>query len=545
MRADTELVVIVTDANGTTKTLSGDAPDPGDRPQGLQFGTQIGSGFYTASFNLTRAIDRDNEDLHLGDDVKFIGANGETAYEGYITALPRSMDTDGHNLGVTCAGWIASAADNPFSMIFVDRDLSHWSGAAIERNVNLLAAAFTQAAAPSVINDTGRAALVLQHADKWASPIHPIAEAWYDAGPGNTIGTIYYDIVNVGSADPLNALYDLYVRTSATDDFAAVNASSGDLWPAPDAGYLVDGDPVRYAVISFYYNGTPGGADGYVYSVQCRDLAVYGNVDLLLRTTGDPYGVAASEALKWAVANHAPLLNTDEVLDTTYPIEHLVAEDMTVTDLILKVNSFHNWPFGVWENRTLRFAPVDLNDYDWEIRHDEMGSTIGLQGDELTALRNRLRVKFTNVATGRQELLTGSDYSELRDDSIDNPLNTHGRERSGEPFVIPYPTTIANALELGRIRLLEDNQPKAPGSFTRESHVRDRSGQLQPAWKVRAGDRVRLISSANLSDRPRLVQETSYSHDSKTVTIGVDSTFRVLDAYMDRVTTALTAAGLQ
>ena len=132
----------------------------------------------------------------------------------------------------------------------------------------------------------------------------------------------------------------------------------------------------------------------------------------------------------------------------------------------------------------------------------------------------------------------------LRDDSVDNPYTQHGRTVYGQPFVVPFPTTTANALELGRLQLLEDNQAKAPGSFTVAHQIKDRAGNYQPVWKVRAGDRIRLTSSANLSDRPRLIQETGYSHDGRTVTIAVDSTLRYLEGYVDRVQTSLTAAGL-
>lgn len=544
---DSELIVVITDADGNTKTLDSHATVPGDRPRGIQFGTQQGSGFLTASFTLACPIDEERTDINILDDVQFVGTDGDVAYEGFVAAMPRSLDAGGEaTLTVSCAGWIATAGGEPISMIFGDRDLSQWRGAAVGRIVDLLSANFMQPAAPTVVPDgtTGRAALSLQHADEWAAPIQPIAEAWYDAGPGNTISAIYWDAINAGQSDPAN--WDLYVRTTATDDFAIVNASSGDQWGSvPISGFLVDPNPVRYAVITFAHPATPGGGSGYVYAMQMRDVAVYGDVDLIRQTGDQPYGVTASDVIRWTAARACPLLNTAGVRDTDHAIRQLAFRERTKPyDIFLKVNSYHLWQLGVWEGRTLHFAPVDLTDWDWEIRHDVSGTAIGLQGDEYTELRSAIVVEYTDVATGRSEVLLPADHPELRDTNPDNPYNRHGWYWPGEPYVVPFPTTQADALELGRIQLLEDNQLKAPGSFTERYAVLDRAGIPQPPWKVRAGHRVRLTSTANLSDRPRLVLETAYDHSTRTVTIGVDSTLRLLNAAVDRVQTALQAAGL-
>jgi hypothetical protein len=259
-----------------------------------------------------------------------------------------------------------------------------------------------------------------------------------------------------------------------------------------------------------------------------------------------PTGVTASDVIRYLIATHCPKLNTAGVEDTTYPIGHLAFRDRTkVYDALLKVNSFHLWGLEVYEDRTVYFRQRDLSDWDWEVRHDVRGTAIGLQGDSVENLRNGLIVQYPDVTTGATEELHPDDHSELLDTSPDNPYNLHGDRAYGDPFVIPFPTTAANALELGRIKLAEDLQVKAPGSFAITGSIIDRAGVAQPPWKVRAGDRVRLTSTANQTDRPRLVQETSYSHDGRTVTINVDATSGVLDALLDRTTTALQAAGLQ
>lgn len=545
---NTELTVVVTDANGATTTLDSNASDPGDIPRGVTFGTQLGHGFNTASFTLTRPIDRDNIDLSLLDDVKFIGANGETAYEGFIASMPRSMDSDGHSITINLAGYMATAADEPFTMVFVDRDQGAWTPAATMRRVDLLSANFGRISDPSVSPDAdGRSTLRTTFAGGWALNEFPIAEAWYDAGPRNAIGSVTADWTRGQNVDNTDTNW-IWRTMLATDDRGVSFDISANLRAAgPGAGVSLSAttDDRRYAALQLYYT-TAAGGDEREYGIDWSQVAVYGNHGLPLLGTSAPYGVAASDVITWLIENYCPLLNAGGVQQTTYPISQLAFKTGTKAfDAFLKVNSYHDWMLGVWEDRTLHYAPIDMNEWDWEIRTDEVGTLVELQGDEYTDLRNGIVVQFTDSATGRVNVLHPDDHAELRDESLENPYNRHGRKGYGEPFEIPFPTTEADALELGRVRMIQDNAPKAPGAFTKQHHIRDRAGNLRPASEMRAGHRVRLTSSVAISDRPRLVGETGYNADSKTVTFSVDSTFRTLDVYLDRVQTALAAANLQ
>lgn len=543
MPAHNELIVVVTDASGRTKTLDSNAPDPADRPTNLQFSTQLASGFYTAGFELSRKIDSESADIHLLDDVKFIGANGDTAYEGFVQAMPRSLDA-AHSLSVTATGWIAHAGERTFTEIFVDRDLTAWGPVSRVRRVTLVAASY-RVYDPTVRVDpiTGSSAVVTELRDQWAG-VSGISEAWYDAGPGLKIAKVYYEWVHSTTFSHTDATWSWYVMSSGDDNTGGGLENTGSLRAAgPGSGTFTPTTPRRFAMLQLAYSAA-GGAAGASYSVDWSKLAAYGNHGLTLIGTSSPLGVSASSVIRYLAARYCPLLNTAGVQTTTYPIGHLVFRDDTKPyDAFLRVNNFHLWQLAVWENRTIYYKPIDLTDWDWEVRHDEVGNTIGLQGDSTENLRNGVLVYYTDVATGARNRLSPDDYSQLRDDDIENPANQHGRNLWGEPFEIPWPTTAADALELGRIRLLEDNQVKAPGSFSLRGEVRDRAGHWQPAWKVRAGDRIRLTSSTNLSDRPRLIHETNYDHASRTVSVSVDSTARFLEGYIERVQTALTAAG--
>ena len=536
MNAD--LSVVVTDAAGNTKTLDSDAPDPADRPRGIQCGTQIQSGFYTSSFNLRRAIDRDNIDLHLGDDIKIVGAGGDTAYEGFVQSLPRSMDETSHTLSVTTAGWMAHASDEPFSGIIIDRDLGAWGPMSRARRAALLAAPVIPGDPTSAPDSsTGASAVILSINSPTA---RNITEALYDAGPASKIATLVYsgNRTNVGAAP-----YDLRIYNGDSDTTYANSSANLATGAGAVAGTYTPATTGRFVHL-LLDNGA--GVDVLAHEVAFTQLVAIGDHGLTaISVSGGADGFAASDVIKYLAGLYCPLLNTAGVQDTTYPIAQLAfRDDTTPYDAWLRVNAYHLWKLAVWEDRTLFYEPIDLTDWDWEIRHDEVGNQIGLQGDDLAGLRNGIVVQYTNAATGTVERLYPADHAELRDDSIDNPYTQHGRTVYGSPYIVPFPTIAADALELGRLQLLEDNQAKAPGSFTVAQQIKDRAGNYQPVWKVRAGDRIRLTSSANLSDRPRLIQETSYSHDGRSMTIAVDSTLRYLEAFIDRNTTALQAAGL-
>lgn len=540
----TDLVLVVTDADGNTKTLASDASNPADIPRGIQFGTQLQSGFYTGSFTLRRAIDAENPDISLGDDVKLISANGDTAYEGFVQALPRSMDESTHTLSVTTAGWIAHASDEPFTEIFVDRDLSAWQAPSRQLVISNSTANRQMRSFEVAPDEAGNRCIITTVEDAWASPQTPIVDVMYDAGADSLVSAVYYAFA-ANTAITGSPVTHTWYFVAGTDDHQGGAVVGANLRAASGNGTFTPTTPKRYVWLEQTDTATPGGLAGARYQVYWSSIAVYGNTGIPTIGSTFPKGVAASDVIEYLVGRYAPLLSTAGVQTTTYPIGHLAfKDDTTVYDAMLKLNSYHLWKLGVWEDRTLYFEQIDLTDWDWEVRHDDAGNQIGLQGDDLTGLRNGLIVHYTNVATGLVERLHPDTYAELRDDSVDNPYTAHGRHGYNPPFTIPFPTTAADALELGRLQLLEDNSPKAPGQFTVSNYIKDRSGNLQPAWKVRAGDRIRLTSSAALSDRPRLVRETSYTHDSRTVTISVDATERTLEGFFDRTATALQAAGL-
>lgn len=542
------LTVNVTDSSGAVTRWSSNAPSPENRPKNLTFGSQRMQGFATASLDLSRKVDRDYVDLHLFDDVEIVGDDGSTAWEGRIGSNPRTVAAQ-HSISLQCAGWMAHAKDRKFTELYVDRDLSHWGDISNGRRGVLLAASYGPVA-PSVQSDaaTGQPALVNEITGAWAATARGNCESRYDQRID--IGSVYY-AWSKGSAnvDPANVNWDWRLHGSA-DDLLSATTNTGNLRAAgPSTGTLTlaAGNPV--AATQMLY-AVAGGADNMKYNINWTCLAVYGRHGLTKQGTADAtnaQGLYASDIIRHIIGNYCPKLNAAGVQSTTFAIPHLAFTDpIDPYDAFLECNKFHLWDLSVFENRTAYYTPIDLTDYDWDIRLDDPGVTTTLQGDTSEDLANGVAVSFTNLATGTTVRFTPDTHSELRDDSVENPANRAGLTVWTE-YSISSPVTEDAALQIGRAALAEFNQPKAAGSITVGPYVRDRQGHWQPVWKIRSGDRVAITSSTSLSDRPRVVYEASYNHGANGVgqaTLAIDSSFKTLPAVLDRISTALTAAGL-
>jgi hypothetical protein len=541
------LSVNVRDANGVVTRWGSDDAHAENRPRNLSFGTQRMQGFGAGAVNLARRIDRDYVDASLYDSVEFVGDDGSTAYEGRVGAMPRSMD-DRHTLSLQLAGWMAHASDRTFSQVFVDRDFARWHAVGTNRRIDVMGVGFGQVTDATISPDASRAALRTGFVGPWLAAQYPLSETWYDAGPGNNLARLtatWTRGTNIGvDAFGVPDANWLWQAALSSDDRLIAYDPTGDLAASgPGTVDLVAVIPRRYAMLQLFYGAGPVASDGVEYGIDWSDVALYGDHALPLLGTAAPYGVSASDVVAWIAGRYCPLLKTTGVQQTTYAIPHLVVERAKPYDAFLTVNAFHLWDLSVWENRTLYYGPTDYTDYDWEVRLDDYGTSVSLQGDSTEDLANGIVVKYTNLTTREADVLTPDTNVELRDDSVENPANQHGLQVWTD-FELSAPMTADAALQMGRAALAEFNQPKAPGSISAGPYVRDRAGHWQAAWRVRAGDRVAITSSTSLSDRPRVIHSTEYDHDARQVTMAVDSTMRTLPAVLDRIQTALAANNL-
>ena len=531
----------VTTASGTKYKWDANQA-PGSRPRNFSFSTKLGEGFSNGSLQLARRIDQDYPDLNLIDNVVFTGADGSVAYEGRNSAMPREL-ADTHTIGVTLAGWMASAKDRKFAEIFVDGDLSSWRAAGPTQRFRMLSAAYMPQD-PSVLKDTnGQAAVETLISGAWAINNIPRAEAWYVPGSGITIGSLYYAWTqNTANGIGFNwhaglATDETDVSTDVTADLEAAGPSSGTLTATTTARTA--------AFVRFLFGANAAaGSDGAQFRVIWTALAGYGNHGLTKRDgeAGRPPGFYASDVIRNIAQRWCPTLDTSGIQATDYVIQQLAFKDRTFPyDAFLEINKYHLWNLAVWENKRLCFEPYDLTDYKWEIRTDDPGTTFSPQGPSTDSLFNGIAVTFTDLLTGTTRVLTPDDSAELADTSPENPWNAWGIPHWDE-ITLSTPTLAAQALQLGRAALAERTRPKTPGTLTVKGYIRDRAGNQQPVWKVRAGDTISITNFPN--DTPRLIVETTYDDESKTLSLSIDRPFALLDAYLDRVGNALGARGL-
>lgn len=504
---------------------------PGSRLTNFSFRTKIGEGFSDANGQLARRIDQDYPDLNLIDSFVSTGADGSIAYEGRNSAMPRDLG-DRHSIGITLAGWMALAKDRKFTEIYDDRQLGGWQDAPLARRLVNALASIPQGRIPVSIRNGGI---------EWAPPNAALTtgertELVYDAGVGHAISRVEYQGRRVGAFTNFEAPT---LFTSDTADFSGtVDSTALTLNDTPQTatGFT----PRRYAMIrvAVSANVTPAAGHLQTFSV----LSVFGNSGVPLVASGSFNGVTASAAIKNIAARYCPLLDTSGVQDTSYAIEQCAFIDRTFPyDAWLELNKYHLWHLGVWDNRQLVFRPYDLTDYDWEIRTDDPGTTFSPQGPSTDSLFNGIAVTYTDLLTGLPNTITPETDSTVADTSPENPWNQHGIQHWDE-LSLSSPTSSTAAALLGQAALADRNRPKTPGTITVRGYVRDRAGNQQPAWKVRAGDTIATTNFPN--DTPRLIVETDYNDEAKQVSLSIDKPFALLDAYLDRQANALQAAGL-
>lgn len=527
--------------DGTTSRWDRDSPAK-DMPTGITLRTKRYTGFADAQFALPRRIDLDYLDLGLLDGINLIGHDGSVAYEGRLATLPRSLQQLSPSIGVQAQGWMSHAKDEPFVECYVDRDLSKWTTPSAAQLVKLVGENFQVGAQAQLADEAGSPCVELSFSGTWVSPYKPIAEAWWLPQAGIFVGALYYSL-------PVNALAQMSNADTnwhptaflSSDDKGTTRDSTASLWPGPSSGYIENGGPRTCACLELEYAATNGGTANTTFYSHFQKLAIYGR-HALLRRGEDPGGFYVSDMIANMAQRWAPKLDTSGIKSTAFPVPHasFLAETYPY-DAWQTLNTYHRWEIDVYEKRRLNYYPINLNDWDWEVRLSDPGTTVQLQGDDSTHLCNGVIVRYRDLNTGYETRLTPEGYAELTDSSPDNPANLHGLKLY-TTLTLSVPTTREGALQIGRSYLAEFNQAQAPGSITITGHIRDRAGHWQQGWKVRSSDR--LIISDLPNDSVRVVGETTWNHDSKQLTIAVDSSFKTLDAILARLGVAVEASGV-
>jgi hypothetical protein len=534
---DGRLSISITHADGRVTRLGPDEVKPENVPTGLGFSTAMPGGYGTCSLQLLQRIDLETP-LQLFDDVTVYGPGGETAFQGYITQLPRSHG-DSYGLTPGAVGYSATLKDRPdFAMVYVDQDPNSWTDVTLERRERKLATLGTPLNTdytPSV----GVGSVTFQGVGGKSIISGSSGEVMYVTPAGVNIARLTYRGVEANTSNVAAAT----LGTSDSLDLNPVTATALTLDNVLRS--TVGLTPTRYASLSSSASGTHTPAAGSEHRRTFKTLAVYGDHGLTTHATSGPDGVYASDVIAHILDTVAPDLTyttgaDGSITPSSFAIPHLVfREPVTADDAILFVNAYHQYEWAVWEDRTFYWGPTDPDRVCWEARLSE-GAHLSLEGQQSADTVNGVFVTYTDP-TGQRKTVgppgatADATDTTLADTSDANPLNQRGRIKWAR-MDISQVTTAEGAVQLGAIWLAEQAIPQRRGTVTVRGCIEHPTRGKRPTWAVRAGDYVRIADHP--TDVPRRIISTDYRHDEREVQMDVGTSSQKLTAILERLNVA-------
>jgi hypothetical protein len=546
----TRLSISVQPPSGQPTRWARDERRPENVATAINFSTTAPGGFESFSCTLPRRPETSYSDLERLSNVVVRGVGG-VAWEGRLESSPRVSGTQ-MAVSPSAVGWQAHLEDDKSaSMVYVDRNLGNWQGISRARQVALYTANFPPIGNNEVVFDNTNAipALRLSVNDTWASPVIPVAAAYYDAGVGNAVGSVYDDF----SGDS-NTSFQLTWISTVTDD--ATTEVSSDLYTAATGtGTRTPSTPRRYWAYQWQYNATPAGTAGQLFYVDLRRLTVWGNHGLTKRGTAPDDGLYASDVIYHAVRQWAPKLRattgtTGTVQPTTFVIPNLEFRDRTTAaEIISAANRFQINDWMVWEGPmdgqpTFYLYPRGSRGRVWRARVGP--SQLSEAGPSMERLWNGVIVRYSDV-DGTSKTVgptnSGCDTTSVYCTDTDplNPANKAGIRR-WTILEMQGVSTPAGATEVGKRFLEQTKLLDTSGQATITGYVEDDRGTKRPAWQMRAGDTIQFVDAADTSSR-RIVK-TSYSADNATCSVDLDAPPDGLAVLLERLQVVLVPLGL-
>lgn len=543
------LAASVTLPSGQVKRWGPDEQATADILTGLTFSTSDPGGFKDSNFGLARDIDIEWPDLRLLLNLELYGAGGRTAWEGRLQERP-GRHGDDRTVSPGAVGWSAHLNDRPFQEIYIDELVSNWGTPTINRRIQLNAGGFDLSKINVVESALGpggsNGAAVLFELLGFTKANTERAEAWY-YGNGVDIGKLLYDFIvpKAGGSELLTNAAVLSTNDVAGSVQEGTNhkrtAAAQQTITAPGAGY-------KYAYFKSLFEAAEfegqSGGDSYGFS----NPKVIGRHGLTMYGAWPNVGFYASDVIADIVGRFAPKLNfttgsEGTIQPTSYVIPQLAFRDLIKpADAILAVNAYHQWSWGVEDDRTFFYRPTSTYRKRWRIRRSK-GDQDELLGPQADAAFNGVVVSFTDPSgvqrvVGPPEMSTAYATSEsLADTRPTNPVNVAGITAKWGELQLGFVTDVSGAIQVGAFWLAAQlENATARGSVRVTGVVEDEYGAYYPAWAMRAGDSATVVDGDKIERR---IVETTYENDSRQCTCQLDSTPHKFEALMERMGIAL------
>jgi hypothetical protein len=523
-----QIAVSLNLSDGRTLRFGGDEADVENIPYDISFDTQIPGGFNGASITLPKPANLYSDDARLFSDAVIYGAGGRTLYEGFVTSVPQ---VGANEIRLELSGW-AQALDRyqTFKEIFVDRDLGAWEGPSTEIVVSSTGLTFL---APDVEwSDTSPALIFKAEANRPS----PYVSAFYDAGSGLTVKSIYYDMTSASSSS-----YTGEVGNSSTSAALTFSETTGDLITGATSsasGTFSATTARRYGRIQFAILGTV--ASNVNHNMTMKNVAVYGDHGLTLRGT-DPKGVFGSDVIRYVIAQTLLNSTSESVESSSEIIRHLAfREDTPIPSVIEQVTAIgsstiqpNDW--GVYEDKTFFWRTPGTYGRTWHVRRDQVATPTsdGPQADQRVA---GIKVIYSD-ASGRERSVgpVGSNADTETNDLLsidpDNPASQiPGAFEVVNVGLVPLEQS---AINIGKLILNERNALRWRGSVELQGEATDENGNRYPVALVRAGDTIVIEDDADTT--PRTINSTSYTHSDLRLTANVGARPDTLESLLGRL----------
>lgn len=533
------LAVSVSDGRGHTTRLGHDEVEAGNLLQDLSYSSSAPGGHKEASFSLLRDLFPRLDEAPFNR-VSIYGPGGGEVWSGRYATLPRQTGQN-YSLSPSCVGMQAHLLDDSsFMEVYADRDTSSFQEPPLSRRAALAAGGANISPTNGVGVSADGGALVWDVGT--SIPAEAITELWYTAPGSIRIKAMEFNGVRSGSWTGFESPTLFGFDTPTTGQISTVDSSFG-----LSMHEVILTLAKRHAMLRVYNASAGALTPAQGTRQQLSPIAVYGGHGLprYFYDNTQPSGVKGHDVVANIVARAAPLLNfTTGTGGTIRPtgnliIPHLVfKEPTTAAAAIQQVNKFYGWDWLVWGD-TFYYQPAGSGTV-WQTRR-AAGGSLNAEGPNADSIYNGVRVTFTDLdgltKMAGPPMTNTYDYtsSTLVDTSDANPVNAAGIPRKWLAVDLTgvgpmWPDT---AIQLGQLQLAEANAVKRTGTITVQGLVEHSTGHSAPVGEIRAGDSI--VFSDLIGYAPQRIDEVSYSHSSRTATLGINAPLSRSESLLERL----------